>query len=281
MHFFKYSSIGNDFILINNIEEKIPENKFSDLAKALCRRRFSIGADGILILENSRNADFKMRIFNSDGSEAEMCGNGIRAIVKYAFEYKLTKNTEIRIETLAGIKILKLFLKDNLVENVEVDMGTPKLLRNEIPMTGENTTIVGEELKVDGEIYKITCVSMGNPHCIIYDNNVNSIDIEIGKKFETHPIFPNKVNVEFVQIINDEELSLKVWERGAGETLACGTGACASVVSSVLNKFVKKNQLITVHLPGGDLKIKWADDNHVYMTGPSEKIFEGDVDWEG
>ncbi|NVM01639.1 MAG: diaminopimelate epimerase [Candidatus Helarchaeota archaeon] len=281
MHFFKYSSIGNDFILINNIEEKIPENKFSDLAKRLCRRRFNIGADGILILEKSQKADFKMRIFNSDGSEAEMCGNGIRAIAKHVYDSRLTKSTEIRVETLADIKILKLFLKDNLVESIEVDMGTPKLLRNEIPMTGVNKKVIGEEFRVDDEIYKITCVSMGNPHCIIYDDDVNSIDIKIGKKIETHQLFPNKTNVEFVQVLNNNELLVKVWERGAGETLACGTGACATVVSSVLNNYVKKDQLITVHLPGGDLKIKWADDDHVYMTGPSEKAFEGDVDLKG
>ncbi|MFX0140308.1 MAG: diaminopimelate epimerase [Candidatus Hodarchaeota archaeon] len=281
MYFFKYSSIGNDFILINNIEEKIPEKEFPDMAKILCERRFGIGADGILVLENSQKADFKMRIFNSDGSEAEMCGNGIRAIAKHVYQSKLITNTELRVETLAGIKILKLFLKNNVVESIEVDMGIPKLFRNEIPMIGENTKVIGEELNVDGNVYKITCVSMGNPHCVIYEDNINSVDIKIGNKIETHPIFPNKTNIEFVQIINDKELKLKVWERGAGETLACGTGACASVVSSVLNKFIKKNQLTIVHLPGGDLKIKWANDNHVYMTGPSEKIFEGEIDWKG
>ncbi|MHA1301806.1 MAG: diaminopimelate epimerase, partial [Candidatus Helarchaeota archaeon] len=237
-----------------------------------------VGADGILVLEKSKNADFKMYIFNNDGSEAEMCGNGIRAIAKHVYDFKLTTKTEIRFETGAGIIIPKLILKNNLVENIQVDMGTPILLRNEIPMKGQNIRVVNEDLKIDNAIFKITCVSMGNPHCIIYTDDVDSIDIKLGKKIEHHPIFPNKINVEFTQVLNEKEQTVRVWERGAGETLACGTGACATVVSSVLNNFVKKDQLITVHLPGGDLQIKWAINDHVYMTGPSERIFEGYVE---
>lgn len=278
MHFFKYSCLGNDFILINNIEKNIPDKNFPELAKHLCKRRFSIGADGILVFEKSQKADFKIKIFNSDGSEAEMCGNGIRGLTKHVYENKLTTKTEIQIETKGGIIITKLILNGNLVEKIQVDMGTPKLLRNEIPMSGENTKVIAEKLKVDDEIYTITCVSMGNPHCVIYQDDLKLVDIKIGQKIEHHPIFPNRVNVEFTQVLNEQELSVRVWERGAGETLSCGTGACAVIVSSVLNNLVKKNQLITVHLPGGDLKIKWAENDHVYMIGPAEKSFEGDLD---
>ena len=275
MHFFKYSSIGNDFILINNIEEKIPQNQFPDLAIKLCQRRFSIGADGILVLDKSKSAAFKMRIFNSDGSEAEMCGNGIRAIAKHVYEFGLTKEIKIKFETGAGIIIPKVILSNGVVENIEVDMGIPKLLRNDIPMKGENAEVINEDLKVDNNTHKITCVSMGNPHCIIYTNDIESIDINIGKKIEYDPIFPNRVNVEFVQVLNTQEQKVKVWERGAGETLACGTGACATVVSSVLNNYIKKDQSITVHLPGGDLKIRWANNDHVFMSGPSTRVYEG------
>ncbi len=278
IHYFKYSSIGNDFILINNMEEKISKEKFPELAERLCKRRFSVGADGILVLENSQNADLKMMIFNPDGSEAEMCGNGIRAIAKHAYEYGLIKKTEIKFETLAGIIIPKLILKNDVVININVDMGMPRLLRSEIPMKGENVMVINENFQVDSKDFKITCVSMGNPHCIIYTEDINSIDMKIGDKIEHHPVFPNKINVEFAQVLNDKEQIVKVWERGAGETLACGTGACATVVSSVLNNYFKKDQLVTVHLPGGDLEIKWSMDDHVYMMGPSERIFEGKVE---
>ncbi|MHA1380182.1 MAG: diaminopimelate epimerase [Candidatus Helarchaeota archaeon] len=278
MHFYKYSSIGNDFILVNNIEEKISLDKFPELAKRLCKRRFAIGADGILVLDNSKTSNFQMKVFNNDGSEAEMCGNGIRAIAKHVYEQKLTTKTKITFETLAGTIVPKINLKNGSVEDIEVDMGIPRLSRAEIPMKGDNTKVINENLKIDNEDFAITCVSMGNPHCVIYTDDIDSIDIKIGEKIEHHPIFPNRINVEFTQVKNKDEQVVRVWERGAGETLACGTGACATVVSSILNNFFKKEQLIKVHLPGGDLKIKWAKNNHVYMTGPSDKIFEGYVD---
>ncbi len=277
--FVKMHGLGNDFILIDCLSKSLGDSSFlSYLAKKLCNRNFGIGADGLMLILASSKADLQMRIFNSDGTEAQMCGNGIRCFAKYAYENKLISKNKFTVETLAGIITPELIFKDKEISGIKVDMGIPKLERREIPMEGEDTpTVVDETLKIDSKyVFKITCVSMGNPHCIIFVNNVQSIPVdEIGPKIENHPLFPEKTNVEFIQVLNKQEINFRVWERGVGETLACGTGACAALVAAVLNK--KTDREATIHLPGGDLDIQWADDGHVYMTGPAELVFKGEM----
>ena len=281
--FVKMHGLGNDFILIDCLHKSLGNLSFlSYLSKKLCNRNFGIGADGLILILPSFKADLRMRIFNYDGSEAQMCGNGIRCFAKYTYENKLISKNKFTVETLAGIITPELIfqdLKDKKALKIKVDMGTPKLRRREIPMTGKDTpTVVGETLKINPEqIFKITCVSMGNPHCIIFVNDVQSIPVdEIGPKIENHPLFPKKTNVEFIQVINKKELNFRVWERGVGETLACGTGACAALVAAVL--YNKTDRAALIHLPGGDLDIRWADDGHVYMTGPAELVFKGEME---
>jgi len=277
--FVKMHGLGNDFILIDCLSKPLGDSSFlSYLAKKLCNRNFGIGADGLILILPSSNTDLKMRIFNSDGSESQMCGNGIRCFAKYAYENKLVSKNKFTVETLAGIITTELIFKDKEISGIKVDMGIPKLKRREIPMEGENApTVVNEILKINSKyIFKITCVSMGNPHCIIFVNDVQSIPVdEIGPKIENHPLFPEKTNVEFIQVLNKQEINFRVWERGVGETLACGTGACAALVAAVLNK--KTDREAIIHLPGGDLDIRWADDGHVYMTGPAELVFRGEM----
>jgi len=277
--FVKMHGLGNDFILFDCLNKSLGDSSFlSYLAKKLCNRNFGIGADGLILILPSSKADLKMRIFNFDGSEAQMCGNGIRCFAKYAYENKLISKKKFAVETLAGIIIPELTISNNKILGVKVNMGTPKLRRKEIPMNGEDTpTVVDEILKINPvQTFKITCVSMGNPHCITFVDDVQSIPVdEIGPKIENHSLFPEKTNVEFIQVVNRKEINFRVWERGVGETLACGTGACAALVASVLNK--KTNREATIHLPGGDLDIQWAGDGHVYMTGPTELVFKGEM----
>ena len=277
--FIKMHGLGNDFILIDCINKSLGDSSFlSYLAKKLCNRNFGIGADGLILILPSSKADLRMRIFNYDGSEAQMCGNGIRCFAKYAYENKLVSKNKLSVETLAGTIIPELIISDNKILGVKVNMGTPKLRRREIPMNGEDTlTVVDEVLKINTvQIFKVTCVSMGNPHCITFVNDIQSMPVdEIGPKIENHPLFPEKTNVEFIQILNRKEINFRVWERGVGETLACGTGACAALVASVLNN--KTDREATIHLPGGDLDIRWANDGYVYMTGPAESVFKGEM----
>ena len=277
--FVKMHGLGNDFILIDCLSKPLGDSSFlSYLAKKLCNRNFGIGADGLMLILPSSKADLRMRIFNYDGSEAQMCGNGIRCFAKYAYENKLVSKNKFTVETLAGIIIPELTITNNKILGVKVNMGTPKLRRREIPMNGKDTlTVVNETLKINPEqTFKITCVSMGNPHCITFVNDVQSISVdEIGPKIENQPLFPEKTNVEFIQVLNKQEINFRVWERGVGETLACGTGACAALVAAVLNK--KTDREATIHLPGGALNIQWADDRHVYMTGPAELVFRGEM----
>jgi len=273
MKFWKMHGLGNDYIVIDNRDNAIGEDELSGLARKLCERRFSVGADGLLLVYNSRIADAKMRIFNADGSEAEMCGNGIRCFAKYCYENNIVKKSELRIETLAGIKRFWLTISNGEVKEVKVDMGSPILERGGIPMLGRDTCI-NEDLAVDGEKFKVTCLSVGNPHCVIFVDDVKKFPVEeIGPKIERHQLFPERVNVEFAQVLNEEELSVRVWERGCGETLACGTGACASVVAGNLLK--KVGNKATVHLLGGDLQIEYS--GNIFMTGPAEKVFEGEL----
>ena len=280
MKFTKMQGIGNDYIYINNLDGKIKNE--NELAVKLSDRHFGIGSDGIILICKSSIADFKMRIINSDGSEAEMCGNGIRCVGKYVYDKGLTNKTELSIETLAGIKYLTLTLEDNKVSKVTVDMGEPILEKDKIPVEfsskDDNRKI--EFVKIDKEIEKekinLTCVSMGNPHAVCFMKNVDSLNIEkYGKRIENDDRFPNKTNTEFVEIINKNTIKMRVWERGVGETLACGTGACASVCAAILNNYT--NREVKGMLLGGTLEIKWDKDNHIYMTGPAVTVFEGEI----
>ena len=278
--FTKMHGLGNDFILIDCLDKELGNHSYlSNLSKKLCDRHFGIGADGLIFILPSEKTDLQMKIYNSDGTEAQMCGNGIRCFAKYAYENKIISKIKFTIETLAGIITPELIFKGKEISGIKVDMGIPKLERKEIPMEGENTpTVVNETLKIDSKtIFQITCVSMGNPHCITFVNDIQSIPVEeIGPKIENHPLFPEKTNAEFIQVLNKQEINFRVWERGAGETLACGTGACAALVATILNK--KTDREAIIHLPGGDLDIQWADNGHVYMTGPAELAFKGKME---
>lgn len=264
--------IGNDYVYVNCFEEKV-ENP-SKLAVEISDRHFGVGSDGLILIMDSQIADAKMRIFNADGSEAQMCGNGIRCVAKYMYDNGLKKSKSITIEALAGVKTVELEISNGVVSQITVDMGTPKLLRNDIPMLGENTKVINGPLNVDGTSFNITCVSMGNPHCIIFVDDLSSIDLSItGKAIENHKVFPERINVHFVQVVTANRVKMKTWERGSGITLACGTGAVSVCVACVLNNLTERS--ITTSLPGGDLKIKWTDDDKTFMTGPAETVFTG------
>lgn len=276
MKFTKMHGISNDYIYINGATEKIYNP--SDVAIKLSDRHTGIGSDGIVMILPSKTCDFRMRMFNSDGSEAEMCGNASRCVGKYVYDKGLTKKTKVSLETLAGKKILNLHVVDGKVDTVTVDMGEPILRGTDIPTIFDLPTVVSQPIVVSGKKILTTCVSMGNPHSVVYVEDVDSLDLEkIGPSYECHPAFPHKTNTEFVEVISCNEVKMRVWERGAGETMACGTGACAVAVASVLNGFTDRD--VRVKLRGGDLQIKWDDDdNHVYMTGPATTVYEGDVE---
>lgn len=275
LRFTKVHGLGNDFILVDCYKENIDIKKAPDLAVKMCSRCFGIGADGLVLLIPSNQVDARMRIFNSDGSEAEMCGNAIRCVAKYMYEHDMIKKGTLKVETLAGIIIPELILENGQVKSVRVDMGEPTLERSGIPMAGPPGPVVGEPLAVGDLRFNITAVSMGNPHCVIFVPDADSVSLrEIGPSIEKHVSFPRKTNVEFVQVLNRDEVIMKVWERGAGETLACGTGACAAAVACALNGLTGRK--VTVRLKGGDLLIEWAENNHVYMTGPAAEVFTGD-----
>ena len=271
MRFWKMHGLGNDYIVIDNREEKINSKRAADLAKRLCERHFSVGADGLLLVSGSKVADAKMRIFNADGSEAEMCGNGIRCFSKYCYENGTAKMDEFSVETLSGLKHVWLTVKDDEVMAVKVDMGAPNWERASLPMVGEGTCI-NENLEVDGEPYKVTCLSMGNPHCVTFVDNVDEFPVDyVGPIIENHKAFPKRTNVGFVQVLNRNELKVRVWERGCGETLACGTGTCAAV--AVANKLGKVGNKVTVHVLGGDLQVEAG--KSLFLIGAAEKVYEG------
>jgi len=275
LEFVKAQGIGNDFILIDCLRDNLGDTNLAALAVRLCDRNFGIGGDGLILILPSERADCRMRVINSDGSEAEMCGNGIRCLAKYLFDRGLAGES-VAVETLAGVKTVAVVARDGQGVRFTVDMGVPRLEAEEIPVSGFEGKVISRPLDVDGRRFNITCVSMGNPHCVIFaDSRERSTLENLGPKIENHPAFPNKTNVEFVRLINDHELQVNVWERGAGITLACGTGACASVVAGVLNG--KVGRKATVHLPGGDLLIDWHEDGSVYMTGPAEEVFTGRI----
>jgi diaminopimelate epimerase len=277
MNFTKMHGLGNDFIIIAG-ESKLPELA-SELAIKLCDRFFGIGADGLVYILPSQKADFMMRIMNSDGSEAEQCGNAIRCVAKYVYEHRLIQQTEITIETIgAGTQKVQLFLKDSKVDTVRVDMGQPILKGTEVPTTVDQDIVKDYPIVVDGREFRFTAVSMGNPHCVIYVDDAINMDLQTwGPKLETHPMFPRKINVEFVTVKSRDYADMRVWERGAGPTLACGTGACATLVASVLNGVTDREA--TISLKGGNLFIEWNEaDNHVYMTGPAQEVYKGMVE---
>jgi len=276
MKFTKMHGAGNDYIYVNCIEQQL-ENP-SEIAKFVSDRHFGIGSDGLVLILPSEKADFRMRMFNSDGSEAEMCGNAIRCVGKYVYDNGLTSKTTVSIETLAGIKVLDMTVKDGKAVLVKVDMGEPILEPSKIPVKSDKELFISEPVTIEGNTYKVTCVSMGNPHAVTYVDDVDNFPLEkVGPLMETHELYPRKINAEFVQVIDRNTLKMRVWERGAGETLACGTGACAVLVASVLNGLCERKA--TVKLLGGDLHIEWNEaDNHVYMTGPAVKVFDGTID---
>ncbi len=275
MKFTKMQGLGNDYIYVDCTRETL-ENP-SHIAKKVSDRHFGIGSDGLVLILPSQVADFRMRMFNSDGSESEMCGNAIRCVGKYVFDNGMTDKNLVNIETLAGIKVLTLTAQNGKVELVRVDMGEPILVPRDVPVASDKESFISEPVTIDGREFKVTAVSMGNPHAVSYIEDVENFPLaQIGPKMETNSLFPRKVNAEFVQVIDRKNLKMRVWERGAGETLACGTGACAVLVSSVLNNL--SDRAATIKLLGGDLLIEWSEkDNHVYMTGPAVKVFEGEI----
>jgi diaminopimelate epimerase len=277
MKFTKMQGAGNDYVYVNCFDERVDSP--AEVARKVSNRNFGIGSDGLILIMPSSVADVRMRMFNSDGSESEMCGNGIRCVAKYAYDHGIVKKKEISAETGAGVLTLQLFTNSHdKVDKVRVNMGEPRLTRTEIPMTGDGgLRVVDEPLNILHSTFRITCVSMGNPHCVIFVDDVENFPVEkYGPLIENHELFPRRTNVEFVQVISRSEVRQRTWERGAGETLACGTGASAVTVAAVLNGLTERR--IVNHLSGGDLEMEWPDSGPVYMTGPAVEVFAGEID---
>lgn len=275
MKFTKMQGLGNDYVYVNCMEQMVEDA--AETARRVSDRHFGIGSDGLILICPSDKADFEMRMYNADGSRGEMCGNGIRCVGKYVYDYGLTDKTSLSVETLGGIKHLFLEVEDGKVSLVKVDMGPAILEPEKIPVTAEGSRVVDEPLQVDGKTFRMTCVSMGNPHAVIYVDDVQGMDLEkTGPSFENHERFPNRINTEFAHVLDRNTVEMRVWERGSGETLACGTGACAVAVASILNGYTEDQ--VTVRLLGGDLKSEWdREANKVYMTGPAEVVFDGEI----
>ena len=273
MKISKLHGLGNDYVYVNAFDETVADP--AAMAVAVSRPHFGVGADGLVLIGPSAEADFAMRMFNADGSEGEMCGNAVRCIGKYVHDRGLTRKTEVRLSTLGGIKTLQLRLKDGSVDQVTVDMGEPAFSPASLPVEWPGERIVNQPLTIDGQTHHITCVSMGNPHAVIFVDDPKAIDVHgIGRQIENHPLFPRRTNVEFVRVRRRDLLEMRVWERGSGETLACGTGAAASLVAAVLNGLADRSAV--VQLTGGELQVTWdSSDNHVYQTGPASFVFDG------
>ena len=278
MKFTKMHGIGNDYVYVNCFEETVKDP--SAVAKFVSDRHFGIGSDGLILIKPSEAADCEMDMYNLDGSQGAMCGNGIRCVAKYAYDYGIVNKTSISVDTKSGIKYLDQTVKNGKVSTVNVNMGSPMLTASQIPVVAETEEVLDAPIEVNGTTYHFTAVSMGNPHAIVYMDDVDSLEIEkIGPAFESHVCFPDRVNTEFVKVIDRHTLQMRVWERGSGETLACGTGACAVAVASILNGHVDGDTPVTVKLLGGDLEIFWdRNDNLVYMTGPATTVFDGEID---
>ncbi|HJA99656.1 MAG TPA: diaminopimelate epimerase [Candidatus Mediterraneibacter merdavium] len=275
MKFTKMQGLGNDYVYVNCFQEKIEDP--SELARKISDRHFGVGSDGLIMINPSDKADFEMEMYNADGSRGEMCGNGIRCVAKYVYDYGLTDKKSISVETLGGIKYLDLTVEDGKVKLVKVDMGRPELEPSKVPVIAEGSSVVDAPIMVDGKEYRMTCISMGNPHAVVFvDCDVRELPLEeIGPKFENHERFPKRVNTEFVRVLDRHTAEMRVWERGSGETLACGTGACAVAAACALNGHTEDE--VTVKLLGGDLHIRWDRENDtVYMTGPAEVVFDGE-----
>ena len=278
MKFTKMQGIGNDYVYVNCFEETVKDP--AAVARYVSDRHFGIGSDGLILIKPSDIADCEMDMYNLDGSQGAMCGNGIRCVAKYVYDYGIVKKENISVSTKSGIKYLDLTVRDGKVALVRVNMGSPVLTASQIPVVSSTEEMINAPLKVNGETYYITAVSMGNPHAIVYMTDVDHLDLgEIGPYFENHMAFPDRVNTEFVEVLDDHTLKMRVWERGSGETLACGTGACAVAVASILNGHVDGEKPVTVKLLGGDLEIFWdRQENLVYMTGPAAIVFDGEID---
>lgn len=276
MKFTKMQGCGNDYVYVDCTRQ--PLENVNELARRVSDRHYGIGSDGLILIKSSDKADFFMEMYNSDGSQSAMCGNGMRCVGKYVYDFGLTDKTEISVDTLAGVKYLKLNVVDGKVATVRVNMGSPILNPAEIPVVSEGEVVVNEPIEVDGKTYQMTCVSMGNPHAILFVDETDNLPMEeIGPKFENHERFPERTNTEFVKVVDRKTLKMRVWERGAGETLACGTGACATLVAAVLNGVAENTA--TLQLLGGNLEITWdREENVVYMEGPAVTVFSGEIE---
>ena len=276
MKFTKMHGLGNDYVYVNCFKETV-ENP-AEVSIKVSDRHFGIGSDGLILIKPSDVADFRMDMFNADGSQAEMCGNGIRCVGKYVYDYGLTDKTSVSVETLAGIKYLDFVVENGKVALVTVDMGEPEFRSEMIPVVSDNETVVKETIHAAGKDWEMTCVSMGNPHCIVFiEEPVKDFPLEqVGPEFESHERFPKRVNTEFIEVLDRKTVNMRVWERGSGETMACGTGACASAVAAALVGHTEDE--ITLHLLGGDLQVRWdRANNRVYMTGPATVVFDGEI----
>lgn len=278
MKFTKLQGCGNDYVYVDGSKEIISLEKKPELVRRLSDRHFGIGGDGVIFINPSEEADFEMEMYNADGTRSEMCGNGIRCVAKYVYDKGLTDKTCVRIVSGGKVKILDLTVRDGKVALVKVNMGAPELTAVNVPVVSENEQVINESILVQGEEYFMTCVSMGNPHAVVFMDDVKNLDIEaVGPYFENHERFPRRTNTEFVKVIDENTVEMRVWERGTGETLACGTGACATAVACILNGLTKDR--VTVKLLGGDLEIYWdRKENLVYMTGPATHVFDGEVE---
>ena len=277
LHFTKMHGTGNDYVYVNLFTETV-ENP-EQLSIQISDRHFGIGSDGLILIAPSEVADCRMIMFNADGSEGAMCGNGIRCVAKYAYEHGIAKDTHMRIETKSGIKTLELTVEEGIVTYVQVNMGQAILKPENIPVKADGDDFVDREISVDGKDYKVTCVSMGNPHCVVFTEGIDDLELEkIGPKFENHELFPDRINTEFVEIIDEHTVKMRVWERGSGETISCGTGTCAVTVAAVLNGHCTGGEDIEVQIRGGRLYDTWLDSGEVLMKGPATTVFEGDIE---
>lgn len=277
MKFTKMQGCGNDYVYVNGFVEKIDTEAKPDIVRRLSDRHFGIGGDGVIFINPSKIADFEMEMFNADGSRSQMCGNGIRCVAKYVYDYGLTDKTSLTIESFGAVKYIDLTVENGKVSLVRVNMGAPILAAKDVPVLSENEQVIDEEIEVEGKMYRMTCVSMGNPHAIVYMDEVKNLDIDkVGPYFENHKRFPERVNTEFVKVIDRNTVEMRVWERGTGETLACGTGCCAIAVACILNGLTEDK--VTVKVLGGELLCEWdREANLVYMTGPAVTVFDGEI----
>ncbi len=277
MKFAKMQGCGNDYVYINGFEEHIETEKKPDLVRRLSERHFGIGSDGVIFINPSDIADFEMEMYNADGSRSEMCGNGIRCVAKYVFDKKMTKQREFTIESFGKIKYITIIEENQKAKLIKVGMGSPELRTEMIPAVYDSETIIAKPIEVDGKVWEGTCVSMGNPHVVLFVDDVATMDLEsIGPKFENHKMFPNRTNTEFVKVLDENTVEMRVWERGTGETLACGTGCCATAVACILNG--KTGNKVLVKVLGGEILVEWdREKNEIYMTGPGEFVFEGEI----